>query len=188
MVAKHPFVWIKEKSQTPVFIVAFITTIIIIVGMQFLGKPLVTEAAPSGIISFEFAGDIETAQSIIGSWGQEETTYAGLNLGFDYLFMVGYGITIGLGCVLISHKLKYKINTLFMLGIFLAWGSVLAALLDALENYALIRVFLGSLNEIWPVVAKWCAGVKFFLVALGIGYVLIGALFVFIPKNKNVKL
>ena len=85
----HPFLWINKKSQFPVFIVSFITTILIIVGMQLLGKPLITNAAPSGIISFEFAGDLETAQSIIASWGQEATTYAGLNLGFDYLFMVG---------------------------------------------------------------------------------------------------
>ena len=181
----HPFLWINKKSQFPVFIVSFITTILIIVGMQLLGKPLITNAAPSGIISFEFAGDLETAQSIIASWGPEATTYAGLNLGFDYLFMVGYGITIGLGCVLISQKLKDKINPLSFLGIFLAWGSILAALLDALENYALIRILLGSINELWPPIAKWCAGVKFFLVAIGIGYILLGVLYLLIANFRK---
>ena len=181
----HPFLWIKKKSQLPVFIGSFIVTLFIIVGMQFLGRPLVTKAAPSGIVSFEFAGDLETSQTIIASWGQETTTYAGLNLGFDYLFMVGYGVTIGLGCILISSKLKDKINPLSFLGIFLAWGSILAALLDALENYALIRILLGSINELWPPIAKWCAGVKFFLVAIGIGYILLGVLYLLIANFRK---
>jgi len=185
MNTRHPFAWIKKESQVPVFIVSFIITILIIIGMQILGKPLITGAAPSGIVSFEFAGDLETAQSIIASWGQEPLTYAGLNLGFDYLFMVGYGITIGLGCIIISQKLISRIKPLSLLGILLAWGSILAALLDALENYALIRLLLGSFNEVWPVIAKWCAGVKFFLVVIEISYVLIGAVILLLTKNKQ---
>ena len=104
MNAKHPFEWVKKKSQFPVFIVSFFITLVIIVGMQILGKPLITEAAPAGIITFEFAGDLETSQKIIASWGQDSLAYAGLNLGFDYLFMVAYGLTIGLGCILIAQS------------------------------------------------------------------------------------
>lgn len=85
MSAIHPYAWIKKKSRFQVFIVSFFVTLFIIVGMQTLGKPLVTEAAPAGIISFEFAGDLDTAQSIITSWGKDSLIYAGLNLGFDYL-------------------------------------------------------------------------------------------------------
>ena len=185
MYTKHPFEWIKPKSQIPVFIVSFISTLLILAGMQILGKPLITEAASAGIITLEFAGNLESAQTIIASWGQESLIYAGLNLGFDYLFMMSYGITIGLGCILISQRVHHKIRSISLLGIFLAWGSILAALLDALENYALIRVLLGSINEVWPAIAKWCAGVKFFLVAIGIGYILIGAIFHLLTKSKE---
>lgn len=80
-----------------------------------------------------------------------------------------------------------KMKFLSLLGVILAWGSILAALLDALENYALIRVLLGSLNEIWPSIVKYCAGVKFFLVASGIIYILIGVLFLVFAKNKENK-
>jgi hypothetical protein len=184
MNAKHPFKWIKKESLLPVFVVSLMITIFIIVAMQILGMPLMTEAAPAGIVTFEFAGDLDTAQAIIASWGHDSLIYAGLNLGFDYLFMVAYGITIGSGCVLISERLRYKIS---LLGILLAWGSILAALLDALENYALIRLLLGSINETWAVIAKWCAGVKFILVAVGIVYVLFGALYLLLTKNKRVR-
>ena len=185
MNTKHPFKWIKKKSQFPVFLVSFLATILIIVVMQILGKPLVTKSAPAGIISFEFAGDLETAQSIVTSWEQDSLIYAGLNLGFDYLFMIGYGITIGLGSILIAQRFQPKNISLSRMGYLLAWGSTLAALLDALENYALIRVLLGSANDIWPVIARWGATVKFFLVAIGIIYILSGVLYLLISKNKQ---
>lgn len=185
MSTKHPFEWIKKRSQFPVFIVSFVATILIIVVMQNLGNPLVTDPAPAGIISFEFAGDLETAQSIVTSWKKDSLIYAGLNLGFDYLFMIGYGTTIGLGSVLVAQRFQLKNNSLSRMGYLLAWGSILAALLDALENYALIRVLLGSSNDIWPVIARWGATVKFFLVAIGIVYILSGVLYLFISKYKQ---
>lgn len=52
---------------------------------------------------------------------------------------------------------------------------LLAGLLDAVENYALIKVLLGSRDEIWPVAAKYCAGPKFAIVGVGLIYVIVGA-------------
>lgn len=185
MNTKHPFEWIKQESQKSVFVFLFIATLLVIVGMQFLGNPLITDAAPAGIVSYEFAGDLDTAQTIIDSWGQEKLAYAGLNLGLDYLFMAAYGLTIGLGCVLVAQGLQKKIKPLASLGILLAWGSVLAALLDALENYALIRVLLGSLNETWPVIAYWSAIVKFTLVGFVLIYIFVGALIALFTRGKK---
>jgi hypothetical protein len=42
------------------------------------------------------------------------------------------------------------------------------------ENYALIRVLLGSPSALWPAVARWCAIPKFLLVAAGLVYLLVG--------------
>jgi hypothetical protein len=127
-------------------------------------------------LSFEFAGDLAVAQEMIESWKPRGEVFAGVILGFDYLFMVAYALTIGLGCVLVARSLSERFKTLSSVGIVLAWAMFLAALLDALENYALIRVLLGSGNELWPVVAKWCAGPKFIIIALGLLYVVIGAI------------
>ena len=60
-----------------------------------------------------------------------------------------------------------------MAGILLAWGQAAAGLLDALENYSLIRVLLGTRLEYWPIVARLSATGKFGLVALGLLYVIL---------------
>lgn len=171
MNVKHPFEWIEKASRFRVFVLWFIVTVVVIVGMQVLGKPLISKAAPAGIVSFEFAGNMENALEILASWRHEVRVFAGLNLGFDYVFMFAYGGTIGLGCVLVASRWQEKLSMLTSIGCLLAWGSILAAVFDAVENYALIRILIGSFNEIWPVVAMWCAGVKFFLVGIGLLYI-----------------
>ena len=185
MKVKHPFGWIKESSQFQVFLLSFFVTVVVIVGMQLLGQPLVTKAAPAGIVSFEFAGNVERSQAIMASWRHELRVFAGLNLGFDYVFMIAYGSTIGLACVLAAKGWQDERPGLALMGFILAWGSIVAAGFDAVENYALIRILVGSLNENWPVVAKWCAVVKFLLVGIGILYVLGSALIQFLAKLKK---
>jgi hypothetical protein len=185
MLDRHPFRWISEPSQKPAFWFLFIFTIVVIVCMQVLGSLLSTEVAPAGIVTFEFARTLSNAQAIITSWGTEGQAYAGLNLGLDYLFMAAYGLTIGLGCVLVARGLADRVRLLTSLGVVLAWGALLAALLDALENYALIRLLLGSNNELWPPVAYWCAGPKFVLVALGLLYIIFGAVFLAVASAKK---
>jgi hypothetical protein len=183
MLDRHPFKWISESSQKGVFWFSFAFTILVIVGMQFAGGPLATSAAPSGIISFEFARTLTNAQAIVESWGAEGQVYAGINLGLDYLFMASYGLAIGLGCVLVSRGLSHRFKFLASRGVFLAWGALLAALLDALENYGLMRLLLGSTDEVWPRLAYWCAGPKFVLVALGLLYVIVGGVIALIARG-----
>jgi hypothetical protein len=185
MINRHPFRWLSEPSQKSVFWFLFVFTIVLLVSMQVLGAPLNTEAAPAGIVTFEFARTLTAAQVIMDSWGGEGQVYAGLNLGLDYLFMAAYGLAIGLGCVLVARGLAERVKFLTPVGVVLAWGSLLAALLDALENYALIRVLLGSTNELWPVVAYWCAVPKFIIVAIGLLYIILGAVIAgFVRKRK----
>jgi hypothetical protein len=183
MLDRHPFKWVNETSQKWVFWFLFAFTILVIVGMQFSGGPLTTSAAPSGIVSFEFARTLSAAQAMVDSWGSLGQVYAGINLGLDYLFMASYGLTIGLGCVLVARGLSRRFRSLASAGIFLAWGSLLAALLDALENYGLMRLLLGSTDEAWSTLAYWCAGPKFVLVALGLLYVIVGGLIALLTRR-----
>ena len=180
---RHPFTWISESAQKTVFVYIFIFTIIVIAAMQVLGGPLVTDKAPGGIFDYEFAGDVTTAEKIVDSWGEQGRIYAGLNLGLDYLFLVAYASAIGLGCVLVARGLADRGKFFSNLGIYLAWAMFLAALLDAIENYALIKVLLGSMDEIWPAVAKCCAGPKFAIVGVGLLYVIIGAVINMVGKK-----
>jgi hypothetical protein len=175
MVDRSPFSWVNEAALGKLFVIILVFTLSVMVCMQVLGAPLRTEAAPGGIISFEFSGDLETSGAILNSWGEQGKVYAGLQLGLDYLFMPAYALSIALGCVLVSQNYQSLSSGLSRLGKWLAWGQFLAAGLDALENYALIRLLLGSVNDLWPSTAYWSAALKFGLVGIGLLYVVVGA-------------
>jgi len=171
---RHPFEWLTVAGQKRAFVVTTILALLVMATLQVLGGPLRTAAAPASIISYELAGTLARAQDMVASWGERERVFAGLGLGVDYLFMVAYASAIGLGCVLVARGLFERGRGLARFGVLLAWGQWLAALLDALENYGLIRVLLGAQAEFWPVLARWCAIPKFLLVGLGLLYVIVG--------------
>lgn len=169
MIQSSPYHWLSPTRQNRLFIFFFILTVILMAALQILDGPLRTDAAPNGIVSYEFAGDLITAQQIIQSWGIAGLAYAGLSLGLDFLFMAVYPIAIGLGCVMVGRR------WLPALGNLLAWGLLAAGLLDAVENIALIQILLGAVTELWPTLARWSAIPKFTLVAAGLFFVLLGA-------------
>ena len=62
------------------------------------------------------------------------------------------------------------------LGIVLAWGLWLAAVLDAKENLALIIILFNGPADPWPLLAQACAIAKFGLIIAGLLYAAVGAL------------
>ena len=180
MTTLHPFNWLSTSGQRRAFVVLLALALAVMVSLNALGRPLNTEVAPLGIVSFELAGELSLAQSMVESWGQTGQIYAGLNLGLDYVFMVAYSSSIALGCVLVARSLSRRVEFLSFTGVLLAWAQFGAALLDAVENYALIQVLLGSQRVLWPAVARWCAIPKFLIVAAGLVYVGVGLVLVII--------
>jgi len=185
MKLRHPFEWLSNTAQKRAFIAFLIFTFVVMMGLQVLDGPLKTKAAPLGIISFELAGAQGQAREIVESWGPRGRVYAGINLGLDYLFLVAYGICFGLGCAMVAQSLTGRTEILFSVGVFLSWGQIAAALLDSVENFALIRVLLGSGQELWPVVALWCAIPKFIAVTLGLIYILGGVVMVLLTRGRG---
>ena len=187
LILTHPYPWLPENTRKAVFLVLLVLTIIVMVSLQILGEPLKTAAAAGGIVSYELAGTIEQAQTILTSWGTQGQIYAGLNLGLDYLFILFYVTTIGLGCVLITQNLTRKMRAplLVTVGLVLAWGLILAGLLDCIENFALIKILLGSLSGQLAPLARWCAIFKFLLVAAGLVYVIVGGIGILLTKNQK---
>ncbi len=153
--------------------------------MQVIGDPLKSAAAPSGIVSFELAGDLATAQGMVASWSPTARVFAGLSLGLDYLFMAAYASAIALGCVLVARGLAARAGFLATAGIVLAWGQFLAAILDATENYALIQVLLGSKDALWPALSWWCAVPKFAIIGVGLLYVIVGAVVLLATRGRG---
>ncbi|MBN1796967.1 MAG: hypothetical protein JW822_00200 [Spirochaetales bacterium] len=172
----HPFRWIEKSAQKYVLPVLAVLAVGVMVCLYIIGMPLQTQAAPLGIVSFEFAGSLENAQQMIGSWGKDGPLYAGLNMGLDYLYLVLYSCALGLGCVLVARGFLNRCKFIVILGIILSWAQICAALLDSVENLALIRVLLGSDSELWPPLAFYCAVPKFVFVTMGALYCLIGGI------------
>ena len=185
MLLRHPFEWLTPSGQIRAFIFFFILSLLVMVSLQVTGAHLITTVSPSGILSFEFAGDLSAAQNMVNSWGQTGRVYAGLNLGLDYLFLLVYAFAIGLGCVLVARRLSPRTTFLANLGILIAWAQLAAALLDGVENYALIRVLFGTEMAVWPVIARWCAIPKFLIVGAGLIYVIVGTILAVVMKIKQ---
>jgi hypothetical protein len=155
-------------------IVAIVFALLVAAVMQWVGAPLTTAAAPAGIVSFEFAGNAARAEAILASWDATASLYAALGLGLDYLFMVAYASAISLACIRVAEAWRGRAPGVARLGWLLAIGQWLAAGLDAVENFALLRLLFGYDAAAWPTVAWWCAAVKFTLVGAGLLFVLIG--------------
>lgn len=172
LIIGHPFEWVVTSQQKWVFAFSSLLAVGLMVSLTILGRPLQTEFAPVGIVSFEFAGTMAQVHAILDSWEATAKVYAGLNLGLDYLFLLAYGSAIGLGCGLLGQRWAAKNRFWATLGTFLAWGMLVAALLDGVENAALIYLLLGGVSAGVPAIAQGCATVKFLLIIVSLLYLI----------------
>ncbi len=171
---KHPFQSITGRQCKLLFWFLLLSTVLLMFILNIIGAPLINSAAPSGIVSFELAGNPGNSEKILASWNQEARMHAALSLGLDYLFMVAYAAAISLGCVWAAEGIRSRRWPLSSLGIYLAWGQWLAAVLDAVENIGLIVILFFQVVSPWPEIARWCAIFKFALIFLGLVYALYG--------------
>jgi hypothetical protein len=170
----HPFEHLKPAIQKKSFIILLIITILIMVIMNVIGAPLTTLSAPYGIISFELAFSPARAQEIISSWSPDSQLRAAFIQGLDFLFPLVYAAALGLGCLMTANVLRTRRKPLSGLGVPLAWGLLLAALCDYIENVALVVILFGRLQSPLPEIAGVCAIIKFSIILAAIGYTLYG--------------
>lgn len=149
-------------------------TVVVMVAMWLFDQPLRTAAAPYGIVSFELAGAVPTAQAILDSWDVRARSAAGVGLGLDYLFLALYSTTLTLACLRIADRFAARGSALAAVGHAAAWGQWAAGACDGVENFALIRMLLDGAHSPWPSIAWWFASIKFGLLGLGVAYLLNG--------------
>lgn len=183
-----PYSWVKAGGRVPLLITLITATIALSVVLSSIGQSLKNQTAPQGIISFELAGSESRAEQIVSSWAEPSRYDAFLSIGIDYLFLCVYPLAISLACVVASARLT-RYRALAKTGAALGWLVLGAGLLDAVENFAMIRMLKSTEGDAWPMLAKWCAIPKFGLVALGILYVLLAVLLLvsrrFLKKPKS---
>jgi hypothetical protein len=171
---QHPLESIAPERRKRYFWPFLVITLVVMALLNAVSAPLTTSVAPYGIVSYELAGDVATAEAILSSWDTDARLRAAFGLGFDYLFMIAYSATIALACVWAAGIVRQRGWPLAWLGIPLAWGQWLAAGLDALENLALAVILFGAPASPWPEIARWSAIFKFALVFLGMFYAFYG--------------
>lgn len=163
---------IPQRLRALIFWPMLVATLVLMALMA--GSQLRTAAAPRGIISFELAGGEAQARAILASWDAAAQRYADYSLRIDFLYLIAYSTTIGLACTWAADVFRARGWGLSAVGVPLAWGLWLAALLDATENIALLRLLHGPVASPWPQIAWACATLKFILVGLGLLYFVAG--------------
>lgn len=162
---KHPLAAVPFPARRSLFYFLLVLTLIIFGVFQFLDQPLRTPAAPNGIVSYELAGSLENAQSMLNSWDEKARLAAAFGLGFDYLFMPVYALALSLGLLLAgANKPTWYLAFTSWLG----WGAFVAAGFDAIENYALWLLLNGEVSAALPPIAGICATIKFTLLIAGL--------------------
>jgi hypothetical protein len=188
---RHPFQNISNSLLVRYFWILLGVTVLLGLLLNWISQPLTTEAAPFGIVSFEFAGNPGQAEAMLASWDDQAKLLAAFSLGFDYLLLITYSTTLVLACVWSMGILKRGKLPLASLGILLAWGQWAAAGFDGLENAALMTVLYGHNISPWPELA-WCsAAIKFALIMAGAAfsvYGVIAAIIYRITSRKNATL
>ncbi len=92
----HPFSSIPSERQGRYFWPMVVFTVLTMATLNLVGAPLTTEAAPAGIISYEFAGNVTRAEIILASWDAEARLHAAFVQGLDYLFIPLYAGAIAI--------------------------------------------------------------------------------------------
>lgn len=185
---EHPLRSVPVEHRKRFFFAFLFLTLALFAVFQILDRPLRTQAAPNGIVSFELAGTPLTARAITDSWKQLSLllsatgqanpdivnvayALAAFSLGLDYLFMPAYALALAFGTLLVAQKHSGWFKSLAVLA---GYAAFAAAAFDAVENYALLQVLLGKIDSGYPAIAAFCAILKFGLLAFGVLSVLTG--------------
>lgn len=161
----HPFSWIPERHHGRLLAVLALLLAGLTAALAWIGAPLVTAAAPQGIVSFELAGSEATARAILASWTPAQRERAQLCQGLDGLYLFVYPALLSLACVRVAGSASGFARVARAT----AWAVLAAAPLDAVENLALVQLLLSGPSEGWAQLARACAVPKFALVGLGCG-------------------
>ncbi len=166
----HPFLSLTAHVRMWLSVVTLVLTVVGMTVLRF-EDPGRVNGKGTGIVGFELAGSASRAKAILESWGESGRKVAAFNLGFDYLFIVGYSTFMTLMCLWASTR--YASPRLMIFGVFLAWMQWIAGLLDCTENVALLRILFHEALDSLAQIARLSALGKFGLLGCGAVYILL---------------
>ncbi len=169
----HPFLSLSYQQHKRLFWFFLALTLLATLVLQIIDGSLQTAAAPNGIVSYELAGSAAVAGSILASWDANAQLHAAFSLGFDFLYMLAYTVTLALVVLWLAEVRTGLMRTL---GVIVAWAMGVAGLADALENYFLWQMLLSGANDTAAVAARWASLLKFGLILLAFAYIILALL------------
>lgn len=181
-----PFATITSKTEKKLTLSLFYLLIIGAIVLVFFNNILENNAAPYGIFSFELAGSLNKSLEILNSWSPLAKIFAGLSLGFDFLFLLIYTLFISL----LIHKINKRLwlgKPFHRIGELLVWSMCITAIFDAIENAALIKLLVGSTQEYWSYIAYTFAVSKFILISIAIIYIIFNSAFLLFKKTSKIE-
>lgn len=113
------------------------------------------------------------APEMFESWNEVTKEKLRIALWWDYLFIFIYPAAIATACFIAARFLANTWAVPFEYGLIIICLQLVAAIFDATENFALLKVLSGSPANLWPGIARWCAILKFSLILLGSAYALL---------------
>lgn len=147
-------------------------------------------ASSSDIVAFEFAGSPANASDILTEWGADGREGAHRALRLDYGFLVAYAVFLALASGSVAMAASRRDRTqLGRIGWWLAGLALLAGVLDAIENTALLTVVgnydSGSISAVATVAAAVVAGPKFVFVIGAALYVIGAGAYLLVTQNRT---
>jgi len=120
----------------------------------------------------------------MAAWGNRGRSAARASLLLDYPYLATYGPLLARACEVTGERLSERgIHALGRMRRPMAATQLAAALLDAVENAALLGVLAGRRGR-WPMIARTSALAKFALLSMG-GLYLAGGLAALRPAAAN---
>lgn len=178
--AVHPYQRLGDELRRRLMAGALVSTILLFAAAAVAARPLMNDAAPLGLLSFELGGSVEVTRRVLDSWHDGHRIRAGFLLGFDFLFMLSLTNLLALGSVE-GYRLRSESPRLAKIGPVLAWGQWVAGLLWITQNLLLFTLLNGPVTEPRPEIVYLCGVTKFSLLGLGLAY----ALYVYLRGRAN---
>lgn len=82
--------WFPQRPMRLSMKVSLVVAGGLLLVLLVMNEPLKTTAAPQGMMSFQFAGDVVQANAILQSWRNGSLALAEMSLWIDFLFILAY--------------------------------------------------------------------------------------------------
>lgn len=167
--------------MTKKIVIAAFATVVMIVVMRWMGSGLESKVSPLGIVSFELTKSYSAAKEIIEVVGQKPLQW---NIAIDFLFLIVYTFFFFFCCKAIMQQ--FRSSGLKTLGFIFLELSVLAGVLDLVENIAMLITLGGYGSDISVGVSYYTAIAKFTAIAIILVYILVASILVYFISKKKV--